>query len=48
VKVEVGKFAGRLAGVGVDNVFVMMVIEGMDPITFKDLEVLTRVGEVGT
>lgn len=46
-KVEGGKGAGWLAGVGADDAFVMMIIEGMDPVTFEDLEVLTRMGEVG-
>jgi hypothetical protein len=47
VKVEGDKGAGWLAGVGAEDALVMMVIEGMDPVTFEDLEVLTRVGEVG-
>lgn len=46
-KVEGGKSAGWLAGVGAEDAFVMMVIEGMDSVTFEDLEVLTRMGEVG-
>ncbi|KAG8739503.1 hypothetical protein FRC10_005566 [Ceratobasidium sp. 414] len=47
VKVEGEKGAGWLAGIGADDALLMMVIEGMDPVTFEDLEVLTRVGEVG-
>ncbi|KAF8606249.1 hypothetical protein BDV93DRAFT_521082, partial [Ceratobasidium sp. AG-I] len=45
-KVEGGKGAGWLAGVGAEDAFVMMIIDGMDPVTFEDLEVLTRMGEV--
>ncbi|KAG8687006.1 hypothetical protein FRC09_013792 [Ceratobasidium sp. 395] len=47
VKVEGDKGSGWLAGVGADDALLMMVIEGMDPVTFEDLEMLTRVGEVG-
>ncbi|KAG8685012.1 hypothetical protein FRC08_013345 [Ceratobasidium sp. 394] len=47
VKVEGDKGAGWLAGIGADDALLMMVIEGMDPVTFEDLEVLTRLGEVG-
>ncbi|KAG9118509.1 hypothetical protein FRC07_006940 [Ceratobasidium sp. 392] len=47
VKVEGDKGSGWLAGIGADDALLMMVIEGMDPVTFEDLEMLTRVGEVG-
>ncbi|QRV82560.1 ARID/BRIGHT DNA binding domain [Ceratobasidium sp. AG-Ba] len=47
VKVEGEKGAGWLAGVGSDDALLMMVIDGMDPVTFEDLEAITRVGEVG-
>ncbi|KAG9086098.1 hypothetical protein FRC06_003273 [Ceratobasidium sp. 370] len=46
VKVEGEKGSGWLAGIGADDALLMMVIEGMDPVTFEDLEVLTRLGEV--
>jgi hypothetical protein len=46
-KLEGNKSSGWLAGVGSDDALSMMSIEGLDNVLFEDLEVLTRVGEVG-
>ncbi|KAL5631942.1 hypothetical protein ACGC1H_000087 [Rhizoctonia solani] len=46
-KLEGGQASGWLAGVGAEDALLMMTIDGMDTVLFEDLEVLTRVGEVG-
>ncbi|KEP47229.1 ARID/bright DNA-binding domain protein [Rhizoctonia solani 123E] len=46
-KLEGGQASGWLAGVGAEDALLMMTIEGMDTVLFEDLEVLTRMGEVG-
>ncbi|CAE6473713.1 unnamed protein product [Rhizoctonia solani] len=46
-KLEGAKGSGWLSGIGSDDALMMMSIEGLDNVLFEDLEMLTRVGEVG-